>query len=213
MHRMMVPDPRRKTGPFESLFKKIQACKSMNVCPTLRTKQFFYEPNGYTAPSWKEKGVFREGIDHRVMFVCESPGPSASEGNPATPERCWSITPRDRRFQEAREKYGLGSCYITNTVKCGVRRGSQHAPSEVEACRGFLIREINLIAPQIIVAVGNNAERTLREHVLPHLLTHPPRLFRITHYSCRRNVWKSWDKEFPELVTLLDRFRPRDVPK
>ena len=36
------------------------------------------------------------------------------------PKRCWSITKRDLRFQEARKKYGFESCYITNTVKCGV---------------------------------------------------------------------------------------------
>ena len=210
---MKLTDPRGQKGPFEELFKKILACKSSNACPFLRTRQFFYEPNGRTAPSWKEKGSFATGIDRRVMFVCESPGPSAAPGSPTTPERCWSITPRDRRFQEVRKKYGPESCYLTNTVKCGVRRGRQHSPSEVEACKLFLVREIDLVKPQVIVTVGNNAERTLREYVLrPDLLPRPPRLFRITHYSCRRNVWKAWDNEFPRLIELLKRLRPQNDP-
>ena len=118
--RMTVPDPRRKTGPFEALFKAIRACKSANTCPALRTRQFFYEPNGCTAPLWKDEGVdTSDSIDHRVMFVCESPGPSASEGTPAVPKRCWSITKRDLRFQEARKRYGFESCYITKPSNAG----------------------------------------------------------------------------------------------
>lgn len=206
---MTVPDPRRKTGPFEALFKAIRACKSANTCPALRTRQFFYEPNGCTAPLWKDEGLFSDGIDRRVMFVCESPGPSASEGTPAVPKRCWSITKRDLRFQEARKKYGFESCYITNTVKCGVRSGRRHSQSEVNSCRPFLIREIALIGPQVMVAVGNNAERTLREDILPHLQPHPPLIHRITHYSCRRNPKEVWSKEFSQLVKLLNTLCPR----
>jgi uracil-DNA glycosylase family 4 len=107
-----------------------------------------------------------------------------------------------------REDYALANCYVTNTVKCGVRRGGQHTPAELEACRGLLVRELDLIQPQVVVAVGENAHHTLRTAVLPHV-RFPPLLFQITHYPSRRNVRECWDREFPELLRLLARLRPR----
>jgi uracil-DNA glycosylase family 4 len=202
------PDPRSKTGPFERLLKEIQSCKAHATCPLLNTRQFFYEPNSRTASFWKERGCFSGDMDSRLMFICESPGPSAEQGDPEDLRPCFSGSPRDLRFQKAREKYDLANCYITNTVKCGVRQGLTHSRAEVENCRTFLVREINLLEPMVIVGVGGNAFRTLRAQVLGLVKT-APILFQITHYSSRRNPWDAWDNEFPELLRLLTRLRPR----
>lgn len=207
--RKTLPDPRSKAGPFELLFRDIQNCKADRTCPSLKTRQFYFEPNSRTAPFWKESGCFSEHIDYRLMFICESPGPSAEEGNAEDLKPCFYGSPRDLRFQKVRQKYGLVNCYITNTVKCGVRRGGKHSRAEVEACRKFLVRETNLVEPMIIVGVGGNAFRTVRTEVLGHLKT-APILFQITHYSSRRNPWDAWDNEFPELLRLLARLRPRE---
>lgn len=208
--RKTLPDPRSKTGPFEDLFKDIQECKKADInCPSLKTRQFYFEPNSVTAPDWKKVGCFSEHIDYRVMFICESPGGSAKEGNPEKVKRCFG-SPKDR-FLKVRQDNGLANCYITNTVKCGVRQGGKHSRTEVEECRKFLVREIDLIEPMIIVGVGGNAFHTLRTEVLGHLKTAPaPILFQITHYSSRRNQWDAWDNEFPELLRLLARLRPRE---
>lgn len=204
---MFAHDPRANKGPFSKLYDEIKACKTAKTCPALRTRQFYFEPNKFTALSWKDNALFTGRINYRVMFVCESPGPSAMEGKANDIEPCFYFSSRDHRFQEARSKYGLGSCYITNTVKCGVRRGTQHTMSEVEKCRRFLLREIDLIDPQVIVGVGGNAYRTLRKEVLGQM-KNPPILYQITHYSSRRNPRKSWDKEFPDLNRLLATLRP-----
>jgi len=208
-NRKTRPDPRRKPGPFELLFRNIESCKADRTCPSLKTRQFYFEPNSRTASFWKENGCFMGHIDNRVMFVCESPGPSAKEGNAENVKPCFNGSTRDLRFQNVREKYNLADCYITNTVKCGVRRGGMHSEIEIESCREFLVREINLIKPMITVGVGGNAYRTLRTKVLGHLKI-APILFTITHYSSRRNPWGAWDNEFPELLRLLSRLRPRE---
>jgi uracil-DNA glycosylase family 4 len=109
---------------------------------------------------------------------------------------------------EVRLKYGLQDCYITNTVKCGVREGSNHSEAEFSACLGFLIQEIELVEPMVAVGVGGNAMHTLRRQVLPQLKV-PPLYFQITHYSMRRNPWEAWDNEFPDLLRLLSRLKPR----
>jgi uracil-DNA glycosylase family 4 len=204
----MTSDPRKKTGRFALLMNDIIECKAAKRCPLLKIRQFYCEPNPFTISRWKsEKGLFAEAIDHRVVFVCESPGPSANSAPSENVEPCFYGSPRDGRFEKARRKYGLENCYITNTVKCGVRFGARHSPTEVEACRDFLVREIDLIRPQVLVGVGGNAYRTLRTDTLEYIGT-PPVLFQITHYSSRRNPWEFWDLEFPELLRLLARLRP-----
>ena len=99
-------------------------------------------------------------------------------------------------------------CYITNSVKCGVRSGGRHSDDEVANCRRFLAQELHLLAPLVAVGMGGNAYRTLRQEVLP-LLDCPPVVFEITHYSARGDVWSRWEREFAELSRLLTRLRPR----
>ena len=208
VHRKARLDPRSKTGGFSLLFREIQTCKGKNTCPALKTRQFYFEPNHRTAGFWREQEFWNSELDYRVMFVCESPGPSADQGKPEDVEPCFYGSSRDRRFMEVRKKYGLANCYMTNTVKCGVRNGGRHSPAEVGACSKFLERELHLIEPQVIVGVGVNAFQSLRKFMVAHLDI-PPILFQITHYSSRRNPWVDWDREFPELLRLLGRLRPR----
>lgn len=203
----MISDPREKNGQFAVLMNDILKCKIAKRCPSLGIRQFYFEPNPSTISSWKKKNLFAEGIDHRVVFVCESPGPSADKAPIESVEPCFYSSPRDDRFEKARRKYGLENCYITNTVKCGVRHGAKHTQSEVDSCSGFLVREIDLIRPQIVVGVGGNAYRTIRTDTMSRIGT-PPIVFQITHYSSRRNPWESWDAEFSELFRLLSRLRP-----
>ena len=177
------------------------------TCFSLNTRQFYFEPNPYTAHLWKQKGLFASNIDTRAMFICESPGPSAEGGEASKPEQCWVLTTRDKRFQEARNKYRFDNCYITNTVKCGVRADTRHSYYEIDACKKFLVKEIELIKPQVIVAVGGNAYKTIRSEVM-ELLSNHPILYKITHYSCRGNPWPLWDNEFSGLIRLFSATQP-----
>ncbi len=205
---MIMFDPRDKAGPFRKPFQEIRRCKEDRTCRSLTVRPYFFEPNPETAKEWHAQGIFLGELDRRVMFVCESPGPSGNRAKPGMVMRCWAESPRDRRFQKVREKYGLQDCYITNTVKCGVRQGTRHTDAEFDACIGFLVRELEMIQPMIAVGVGGNALHALRSWALPRL-TAPPVLFEITHYSTRRNPWEAWDREFPELHRLLSRLKPR----
>lgn len=203
---MSVDDPRDHSGPFGRLFSEIASCKQARTCPELESRAFYFEPNAATAAAWSEAGYFRDALDRRVVFVCESPGPSVADRTSTDAEICWRQTTRDARFQRIRDEYGLASCMITNTVKCGVRGGSRHLEEEIGACSGFIVRELNLIRPQVAVGVGRNAYRTLRLHIAPRM-TDPPVLFEITHYSAHGDVFLAWKREFPELERLLNRLK------
>jgi uracil-DNA glycosylase family 4 len=202
------PDPRAASGGFHRLMTKIRACKKARTCPLLVSRSLYFEPNPVTVREWQASGAYLAGVDRRVVFVCESPGPRFRSRNETAPSRCWATTIQDERFRRARETYGFTNCYITNTVKCGPRRGARHTQRELNSCRGFLVRELELLQPSVAVGVGGNAYRTLREDVLP-LLPCPPVLFQITHYSARRDLHARWKREFAELKRLLKRLKPR----
>ncbi|MDD3652449.1 uracil-DNA glycosylase [Immundisolibacter sp.] len=51
--------------------------------------------------------------------------------------------------------------YITNIVKCRPPNNRDPAPDEVAACAGFLERQIALIQPKLILAVGKVAAQNL----------------------------------------------------
>lgn len=59
------------------------------------------------------------------------------------------------------ERAGISrqTCYITNAVRCrptknGGRSNRPPSKSEIEACLDWLIREVNLVQPEIIVTLG-----------------------------------------------------------
>ena len=54
-------------------------------------------------------------------------------------------------------------CYIANVVKCRPPNNRDPAPVEIEACRPYLEEQITLIAPTVIVTLGNFATRLLLE--------------------------------------------------
>ena len=51
--------------------------------------------------------------------------------------------------------------YITNVVKCRPPGNRDPRPEEIRACLPFLERQIKLIKPRVIVALGRHAGKTL----------------------------------------------------
>jgi len=52
-------------------------------------------------------------------------------------------------------------CYIANVVKCRPPGNRDPLPLEVDTCRHFLDAQVELVAPKVIVSLGNFASRTL----------------------------------------------------
>ena len=51
--------------------------------------------------------------------------------------------------------------YITNVVKCRPPGNRDPKPEEISACSKFLNRQLQLVAPRVIVSLGNPATKTL----------------------------------------------------
>lgn len=201
-----------QTGDLAGLIAEIRTCKDGRTCPNLSVRSFYFEPNIETITDWRsgkdDFGAFSGPLDRRVVFVCESPGPQARLLENTAVRRCWAVTRQDRKFFDLRKAHGLENCHLTNSVKCGVRRGGRHSNEEMEHCSGFLSRELELIAPLVAVGVGGNAMLALRR--VARRMTDPPVLFQMTHYSARgRHCQEEWPHETQELLRLLRRLRPR----
>ena len=96
--------------------------------------------------------------DADLMFVGEGPG--AEEDRQGLPFVGRSGKLLDRLMAE---EMGLDRdrCYIANVVKCRPPENRDPKPEEVAACRPWLERQIQLIAPKVIVTLGNFSSKLL----------------------------------------------------
>ncbi len=93
------------------------------------------------------------------MFVGEAPGRREDElGRPF-------VGMAGKLLDSLLSMIGLsrGDVYITNVVKCRPPGNRDPRPEEVQACLPFLVRQIRLIRPEIMVALGRISGRTLYE--------------------------------------------------
>ena len=96
-------------------------------------------------------------LDARVMFVGEAPGRREDElGRPF-------VGMAGKLLDRLLSLAGLsrGEVYITNVVKCRPPGNRDPKPGEIAACLPYLRRQIQLVRPEIIVALGRIAGKTL----------------------------------------------------
>ena len=103
-------------------------------------------------------------IDADVLVVAEAPG--YHEDREA---RLLAGRPGEL-FDSVLEEAGLErvDVFLTSVVKCRPPTGRTPFPDEVEACEGWLFREIELVQPQIVVTLGALALRLVtgrQEHL------------------------------------------------
>ncbi|MCE4628547.1 MAG: uracil-DNA glycosylase [Desulfurococcales archaeon] len=96
-------------------------------------------------------------LDADIMLVGEAPGKREDElGRPFV----------GRAGELLNALLGLAGLrredvYITNVVKCRPPGNRDPREDEIAACLPYLIRQIQIIAPKVIVALGRHAGRTL----------------------------------------------------
>ncbi|GGF54927.1 uracil-DNA glycosylase [Azorhizobium oxalatiphilum] len=115
--------------------------------------------------------VFGAGpVDAPVMFVGEQPGDQEDlDGRPF-------VGPAGKMFDRAAQEAGLerARAYVTNAVKHfkfvprGKRRIHQSpAVAEIRACRPWLMRELELVRPKLVVAMGATAAQAVFGKAMP----------------------------------------------
>ncbi len=102
----------------------------------------------------RQKVVFGEGnIDCRIMFVGEGPGEDEDiEGLPFVGRAGQLLTKIIKAMGLERT-----DVYIANVVKCRPPENRTPLPDEMDICGKFLKRQISIINPEVIIALGGTA--------------------------------------------------------
>ena len=92
-----------------------------------------------------------------LMFVGEAPGRDEDiQGEPFVGRAGQLLTKIIEAIGLTRE-----DVYIANVIKCRPPENRNPEPDEVETCEPFLFRQIDIIKPKVVVALGTFAARAL----------------------------------------------------
>jgi DNA polymerase len=138
--------------------------------------------------------------DADLMFVGEAPGADEDlQGEPFVGRAGQLLTKIIEAIGLTRQEV-----YIANVIKCRPPGNRNPEPDEVEQCERFLFRQIDIIKPKVIVALGKFAAQSLlrtaepitrirgREYTYRNAILmptyHPAYLLR--NPSSKRDVWE-----------------------
>jgi len=109
--------------------------------------------------------IFGEGnINSKIMFIGEAPGKQEDiEGRPFVGRSGEVLTNMIENVLNIKRE----DVYITNIVKCRPPQNRDPEIEEVESCRGYLIKQIEIIKPKIIVTLGRIAFKYLLNNETP----------------------------------------------
>ncbi|MFC1781296.1 uracil-DNA glycosylase [Planctomycetota bacterium] len=155
--------------------------------------------------------------DARIMFIGEAPGADEdAQGRPF-------VGRAGKLLDNILAACGLkrGDVFIANILKCRPPGNRDPKAEEINSCLGYLQRQIEIIEPEVIVALGAHAAKTLLESTKPigqlrgHFhdyytsigkslvklmpTYHPAYLLRNYSQDNRRRVWEDMKKVLVEL--------------
>ncbi|NIO06849.1 MAG: uracil-DNA glycosylase [Deltaproteobacteria bacterium] len=100
----------------------------------------------------------------KVMFVGEGPGRDEDlQGEPFVGRAGQLLTDIITKGMGMKRE----DVYIANVIKCRPPENRNPEPDEIEACEPFLVQQIQLIKPRVIVALGKFAVQSLLKSKVP----------------------------------------------
>lgn len=126
---------------LDELARDLDNCQRCNLCNLGRTKVVF----GVGNPS------------ARLVFVGEAPGADEDkQGIPFVGRAGQLLTKMIEAMGLKRE-----DVYICNVIKCRPPDNRDPQPDEIATCEPFLIRQLDIIQPEVIVCLGRYAAQVL----------------------------------------------------
>ncbi|MDI6848988.1 MAG: uracil-DNA glycosylase [Candidatus Saccharicenans sp.] len=121
---------------WDRLIRRIMACQA---CPLFKGRTQAVPGEGHRQAS--------------LMFVGEAPGRDEDlQGRPFVGRAGQLLTKIIQAMGFSREEV-----YIANVIKCRPPENRTPRPDEIKACSPYLLRQIDLIKPRVIVALGKVA--------------------------------------------------------
>jgi len=214
--------PRRRATagmPNMTRRQKADALKDMDVNEVRNCPQCVLKDS-------RRQTVFGEGDpDADLVFVGEAPGAEEdATGRPFVGRAGELLTNMIRAMGLKRR-----DVFICNMLKCRPPGNRTPNPQEIECCWGFLVRQLQIIAPKVIVTLGNPATQGLLNtrtgitrlrgqwQKLPDIgeglegidvmpTFHPAYLLRQYNEPTRRKVWS-------DLQAVMERLGLKPAPK
>jgi uracil-DNA glycosylase len=137
-----VPTADARREELKAVWKEAQACTR---CPQLA--------------STRQSVVFGAGnAGADLMFIGEAPG--ANEDRQGLP----FVGQAGRLLEQLLSEIGLerGDVFIANVLKCRPPGNRDPLPQEIDNCRPYLYRQLELIAPTVVCTLGNFSTKLLR---------------------------------------------------
>jgi uracil-DNA glycosylase family 4 len=191
-------DPAARAAALVAVAEVVAACRRCRLC------------------EGRQKTVFGSGDPNAdLMFIGEGPG--AEEDRQGLP----FVGRAGELLTRIIEAIGMtrDQVYIANIVKCRPPGNRDPQPDEVAACRSYLERQIALVRPRLLVALGRIAAQALLGNDLPigrmrgqwftvlgvplMVTYHPAALLR--NPALKRPTWE-------DMQQVRDRLRGEGVP-
>jgi len=150
--------------------------------------------------------------DASIMFIGEGPGfHEDRQGRPF-------VGAAGKYLEELLESIDLKrqNVYITNVVKCRPPGNRDPQPDEIDACRPYLDKQIDLIRPRLVVTLGRfSMQRYFPGASISRIHGQPKRVGNMIYYpmfhpaaALHQPRWRSLVEEdilkIPELLAKLD---------
>lgn len=138
--------------PFDDMdFSTLETqCKQCDLCPLSEGRTNVVVGSGV--------------VPSPLMIIGEGPG--EQEDLAATP----FVGRSGKLLTKILESVGIDretEAYIANVVKCRPPGNRTPVQAEIDACKPYLIRQIQLVQPRVLVVVGSPSLKTILEESLP----------------------------------------------
>ncbi|MBL8694155.1 MAG: uracil-DNA glycosylase [Planctomycetes bacterium] len=131
----------QKANDLAALADAVRACRLCRLCEARRNAV-----PGEGSPTT------------RVMFVGEGPGATEdAQGRPFVGAAGQLLT----RIIESGMQLRRADVFIANVVKCRPPENRDPAPDEAAACTPYLLKQIEIIDPEVIIPLGRHSMRVL----------------------------------------------------
>jgi len=156
-----------------------------------------------------------------IVFIGEGPGfHEDQQGRPF-------VGAAGNLLEELLESIGLRreDVYICNVIKCRPPGNRDPSPEEIEACKKFLDRQVEIISPRMIVTLGRfSMERYFPGAKISQIHGQPRKIGGIIHYpmyhpaaALHQPKWRQVVKDdmstIPQLLAQSDGIAEVDLPQ
>lgn len=137
---------------IDELYKISENISFCTECP-------LHETRNYTCPG--NIKTSQKNPEFKWMFVGEAPGKTEDETGIVFCGRSGKL------LNTALRETGYDDFYITNVIKCRPPDNRDPFKSEVEQCASFLVSQIDVVNPKVIICIGKVAKRAFDDVIFP----------------------------------------------